>query len=202
LLAIGLIAGLVAGCSGGGGDPSPSPTPPVASTPGTSAVPSSPSASRTGPLTTGPNVRPGEKPPVIPAQARERTENGALQLAGFYYKALDWTIATNDDYLIRQIATTSCRACRLVHNALLRLKAAHEVQHGGRIQVKAVRLETSRFALKYDYAFEITYSQDAVVVESPDGVSRTTSPGVTRSSSLVFVAWSGGRWRVVNVTAK
>src|SRR4051794_37157925 len=70
LLAIALIAGFLAACTGSDGDPKPTPSP--TSRPPTSSVVVSPSPtpSPTGPLTTGPNVRPGEKPPQLPAQAR------------------------------------------------------------------------------------------------------------------------------------
>jgi hypothetical protein len=201
LLAIGLIAGLLAGCSGGGDDPKPTPSPSVVSTPRTTASSPSPSPSRTGPLTTGPNVRPGEKPPTVPPQGYQHNELGALQIAGFYYKAFDWTIATNDDYLIREVSTPGCRACQLVYQALARLRAHHEVQLGGRIAVKAVRLETVRYAAKYDYAFRVTYSQSPVVIKSAQGSTRTTSAGEPRAASLVFVVWSVNRWRIANVTS-
>jgi hypothetical protein len=98
ILTVGAV--LVAACDGGGsGHPSRS-SGPVPST-GSSTAPSlSPSPSRTGPLTTGPGVQPGEKPPVLDAEAKQHTASGALAFAIYYFRAYDWGIATNDAYLV------------------------------------------------------------------------------------------------------
>ncbi|MDT4945157.1 MAG: hypothetical protein QOH14_1890 [Pseudonocardiales bacterium] len=75
---------LAAACTGGGATRTSTPPPP--DTPSASANSSpSPSPSRTGPLSTGPNVRPGEKPPVLPEAAKEHSPGGALVFAGYYF---------------------------------------------------------------------------------------------------------------------
>jgi hypothetical protein len=166
-------------------------------------VPSSPSpsASRTGPLTTGPNVRPGEKPPVYPSAARSRNQIGAFAFAGYYYKALDWSIATNDDALIRAIAGPGCPSCRLASEAVAKLRARNEIELGGRIVVEHASTLTSRprVNFRYDYAFRFTYREDAVVLVSPDGSRRTTAQA-SRQTSIVYVDWLGDEWRVANVS--
>src|SRR5262249_41295739 len=101
VLIVGGVASAIAACtSSGGGHPTFTPGPPS-----TTSAPSSLSAtlSLTGPATTGPNVRPGEQPPVLTVEAKRHNATGALFFAGYYMRVVDWTIATNDTYLLRQI---------------------------------------------------------------------------------------------------
>ena len=94
LVVVTLVA---AACDGGAPTPPPSySVASVAAAPSTAA----PSSSPTSPATTGPNVRPGERPPVMPAAAKQHTQEGALAFATFYIKALDWAIAATDPQLL------------------------------------------------------------------------------------------------------
>ena len=85
---------LVAAACGGGAAEHPSTSSP-ASVPVSSAT-ATPAVSPTSPATSGPNVRPGERPPAMPAAAKQHTQEGALAFAGYFIKALDWSIATTD----------------------------------------------------------------------------------------------------------
>src|SRR5690348_14210274 len=96
---------LAAGCSGGGASAPPTavPTAPPKSGAATGGRSSpSPSPVRTGPLMTGPGVLPGEKPPVEHDLARLHSQAGGYAFATYFVRALSWSIATNDAYLIRQ----------------------------------------------------------------------------------------------------
>jgi hypothetical protein len=167
-------------------------------------VPSSPSASpsRTGPLTTGPNVRPGEKPPTFPPQSRERTENGALQFAGYYFKAYDWGYATNDPYLVQQISLPSCKGCQVYVRGLQSLQKTHQTLTGGRIRIRSAQVLSGRFRVKADYAVDVAVDEQPVVLHGGGRPTKTVAPRVTDDHSVVFVSWRAGAWTVVEVTAR
>lgn len=187
---------LVAGCTSGGGS-APSRTPTASAT---SVAPSSPTptptATRTGPLTTGPGVRPGEQPPVLDPLGNRHDGTGAFVVAGYFIRAVDWSIATNDPYLIEQIAAPSCDACRTYIAGLRQLKTKRESQEGGRLIVKTVRADSGSFKVKADYVFRFSLTQTPVVLHRPEQPAATTQPAQT-FTSLVFVSWISSRWVVI-----
>ena len=197
-VAYGVLACTLTACTTSKSGPSPAPT--TTERDRTSVTNSTPSAPRTGPLTTGPNVRPGEKPPVFPALAKQHTELGASLFGAYYFRALDWAIATNDDSPVRRIAASTCNSCQKVYDELRLLHSRHEIETGGRIQIRGGEIEDARYRLDYDVALRVSYSEEAVVLVNRDGVSRTTSPAVQTADGLVFVKWLNGSWRVVEVT--
>jgi hypothetical protein len=193
---------LAAACTGGGRggrDSSPTTTPPPASTTATTADPS-PSPSRTGPLTTGPNVRPGEQPPVLPDAAKEHSPAGALLFAGYYLKALDWSIATNDPYLVEKISAANCSACNRAISGLksLRGRGGHVV--GGRIQVTSAKIVTGTFKIRSELVVEVFANEETVVLVEPSS-ARTTARSVRNDASLVFLSWAADDWKVIDVGA-
>jgi len=202
LLAIAVIVGFATACTGGsGGDPKPSPSP--TTRPTTSIVTSpSPTPKQTGPLTTGPNVRPGEKPPQFPAHAKERTQAGALQFAGYYFKAFDWGYATNDPSLVEDIALPTCRGCKLYINGLLNLKKSNGYLTGGRIRIRSASVFSGSYRIKADYAIDVGVDEEPVLIHSQTGSSPSAaSKRYVDHHSLVFVRWTARGWKVAEVTA-
>ena len=57
-------------------------------------------------------MRAGETPPVLDKFAKQHNSAGALAFATYFIKALDWSLATTDPYLIKQISAPSCQACK------------------------------------------------------------------------------------------
>jgi hypothetical protein len=193
---------LTAACTGGGrgnGDSSPTTTPPPASTTATTTDPS-PSPSRTGPLTTGPNVRPGEQPPGLPDAAKEHSSAGALLFAGYYFKALDWSIATNDPFLVQAISASTCQACRRVIDGFRDLRARNAHLKGGRISLKTAKLVTGSFKFESDYVVQVTLTEEAEVLVPPTAKPTSVAPKTT-DNSLVFVSFASERWQVIEVGA-
>ena len=160
-VALSAVVGLTTACtSGDGADPSTIPAPSS-----TTTTPASPSPSRTGPLTTGPNVAPGEKPPVMSTVARQHTAAGALSFAQYYYRAFDWGYATNDPYLVQQISDQNCRACNRYITTLQALARAGGHVQNGRIRVKSARLTTGQFTVNSDYVADVMTDEEAVVCD-------------------------------------
>jgi hypothetical protein len=154
----------------------------------------SPSPSRTGPLTTGAGVLPGETPPVEPDLAKQHTALGAQVFARYFIKALSWSIATTDSYLIRKISAASCETCARYVAGLDSLQATGRHEVGGRLTVDTIGLATGPFKTKSDFAVQFELNETPAWVLP---ATSTPSSQPKRFQSIVFVTWIGGRFQVV-----
>lgn len=210
LIAALLLAGALAGC-GGGSSPgssrtvtvSPGPSSPVASSPapdgsGSPSAPRSPSsaAPRTGPLTTGPGVKPGEKPPVESRYAKQHNTAGALAFAWYYYRALDWSLATTNAYLLTKISAPSCATCKEHIRSIDALADRGGHVEGARIQPKSVVISDRHEVVKSDYVVKVVSSQQRGAIVSASGTRSATIPA-SAGSSYVLVSWARGTWWVI-----
>ncbi|MDT4908366.1 MAG: hypothetical protein QOI69_1607, partial [Pseudonocardiales bacterium] len=140
LAVLGLLCALL-GLTGCGGSSKPkqkfTPTSTFSDPRGTgSPAPSTPSVA-----TTGPNVRPGEKPPTPPPGIRVNRPVGSLGFATYWMEALDWGYATTDSTLARSLYASSCTGCtRFLHNAIDVIRQRNQHFRGGRISVTATDL--------------------------------------------------------------
>ena len=151
----------------------------------------------TGPKTTGAGVRPGEKPPVLDAIAKEHSSTGALEFAVYYIKALDWSLATTDPYLLKQISAPGCKACEGYVNALNELAAQGGTVQGGRIHFRSSRLFGGTGDVTADYIVEVAYTQAPLTRVFPTASPSKDSTKPTTYHSHVFVSWSATGWRIV-----
>jgi hypothetical protein len=192
---VAVLAVFGAACGGGGGHSAKSSDgAPTSSGPSVTATGT---PSPTGPLTTGPGVLPGEKPPVMSADAKQHTPAGALAFATYFVRALDWSVATNDTYLVQQVAASSCTACErdITAVAKLRKEGAHETS--GRTAVISSKLVTGTFNVNSDLVVEIVTRDEPIVIVRPSAAPSTAAAANPHDVSLVFVSWSDGRWLVV-----
>ncbi len=74
---------------------------------------------------TGAGVSPGEKPPVRSDQSKAHTADGALEFGAYFYRALEWSIATTNSYLLKQISAATCEGCNDYIKTIDDLAARH-----------------------------------------------------------------------------
>ena len=191
-----VIVAFTAGCTSSNGSPSPSPTPPVTSSSRTSP---SPEPTQSEPLTTGPNVRPGEKPPEFPALAHQHTAQGALAFASYYYEAFDWGYATNDPYLVRQISAPRCEGCAKYIAGLASVRRSRDTVLGGRVNVDSRRLAHGKFNYRSDYVARVVLDEQAIVLNRRHKPRKLLAPALTNYVQYVFVSWLRHAWFVVEV---
>jgi hypothetical protein len=196
-VALSAVVGLITACtSGHGANPSTIPAPSS-----TTTTPASPSPSRTGPLTTGPNVAPGEKPPTVPAQLHQHDATGALTVAHYFFQAFDWGYATNDPFLVQQISAPACAACVRYISTLQQLASSGGHIEQGRIRVLSSALVTGSFRFKSDYVAKVTINEQQVIVHSPSSAPSTAEAPLINDASLIFVSWTDAGWRIVAVAS-
>jgi hypothetical protein len=192
---VAVVAVPVAGC-GKSGTPSAHTSPNLQAS--SSIRPTgSPSPSRTGPLTTGAGVLPGEKPPVEPDLAKQHTAIGAFQFAAYFIRALSWSIATLDPYLLEAASSPSCAACRRYVDGIAALRSKGEQQRGGRPVIKSAVIDSGKPKTSAAYAIEFGLHESAAQILPTVRVTRPP----TDFQSIVFVSWAGSEWRVVEQSA-
>jgi hypothetical protein len=149
VIAAALGAAVLAGCGGGGragvnraaasGAAAVTSPSRVVGAPTTApAVPSVPPPATDYPADvplTGHNVRPGEKPPVYPAEARARTEAGANAFAAFFIRTMDWAYATTNPSYMRHYSGASCGLCAGLETGIDKTAALKNWYEGGRLTV-------------------------------------------------------------------
>jgi uncharacterized protein DUF6318 len=191
---------LVAAACGGGAAEHPS-TSSLASGP-VSTPTARPAVSPTSPATSGPNVRPGERPPVMPAAARQHTQEGALAFAGYFVRALDWSIATTDPKLLITISDAACLACGSYVEEIRDLRVHGGYIRGGRISLSAAEINesVSKTGVEYIITINTVQQPDSIMGKSQSPLSQETS--TERLKSNLLLAWRRGSWVVSGLEAQ
>jgi Family of unknown function (DUF6318) len=179
-----------------------SPTP---SSVGTSTATASASSSvtasptQTGPLLTGHGVSPGEVPPTRSTYSLQHSSDGALAFAAYFYKALDWSIATTDPYLLRQVSAATCDACSRLINEMTLVESAGGYSTGGRIAITDIA-KAHGTLVSSEYVFQIRGTQsNEVVVHSAGAAASSYAYGDDPVLNYLYVSWSGTGWTVLGL---
>jgi hypothetical protein len=191
----------VVGCTSGGSNGPSGTLSTSAPTSVSTAVTSPISAPTPSPsvATTGPNVRPGEKPPVLPAAAKENTPVGSDLFARFWIESLDWAYATTDSALARSLYANSCTGCSDFVKNMIDSTRDHD-QHfvGGRIAVVGSRIRPTDHRAHASAMVDLTVTQSALKVVSSAKKVVDTAPAVDRGTFRVWLRWGTGKWTVVD----
>jgi hypothetical protein len=182
---------MLTACGGSGSDRSPDPSASPSGAPRTSA---SPRSTRTGPLTTGPGVTPGETPPTMPAIARQNSVLGASNFAAYFYRALDWSLATTDAYLLRSISSVDCESCQDYIATLDALRTQGGHVSGGRILITGVAVAQGTL-VPSDYVISVTVNQEPGSAIRPSQSPSSVAVGATGAVNSLYVLWVGDHWQ-------
>ena len=82
---------------------------------------------------TYPNVNPGERPPVRPADAL--SDAGAKAFAVYFVKTIDWAYASMDTTLLEAASTAECHLCGVLAKIITDRRALGDVYSGSRFTV-------------------------------------------------------------------
>jgi hypothetical protein len=135
----------------------------------------------------------------LSAEGRQRTLTGALDFAEYYYKAYDWSLATNDPYLLGQVSSATCTACQRLVSRIADASQRHQVIRGGRIHITSSQVITGAFKIKSDYVVEIKLHQDIYTVQQQGQPTPSPVGRAVDDKSLVYVTWLDGEWKVAEV---
>jgi Family of unknown function (DUF6318) len=204
LIVLAVCAAALAACGGSADNFSTvSPTP---SAPGSRSASGSASASptaaptQTGPLLTGHGVSPGEVPPTRSDASKQHTSDGAISFAFYFYRALDWSIATTNSYLLRQISATTCQSCNTYINEINKVEAAGGYSTGARITIDEVaRVQDTLVPAEYVMQVELHQSPQ-VLVTSAGAVPSTYSGTGKQNTSQLYLGWGPSGWQALEIS--
>jgi len=187
---------VAAACGGSAAEPPSSSS--LASVPVSSAT-ATPAVSPIGPATSGPNVRPGERPPAMPAAAKQHTQEGALAFAGYFIHVFDFSLRTMTTKALRSLSSDTCGSCQTHIKSIDDLGAERGHVQGGRIILKSIKRVTGRADVKADVTFLVRVDQEALVEIHANG-SSGGSTELTKATNYLFLSWLGSAWRTIEIS--
>ena len=187
---------IAAACGGGAAEP-PS-TSSLASVPVSSAT-ATPAVSPTSPATSGPNLPPGERPPAMPAAAKQHTQEGALAFAGYFYQVFDFSLRTMTTKALRSLSSDTCGSCQTHIKSIDDLGAERGHIQGGRIILRSIKRVTGTADVKADVTFLVRVDQEALVEIHANG-SSGGSTELTKATNYLFLSWLGSAWRTIEIS--
>jgi hypothetical protein len=151
-------------------------------------------------LTTGPGVKPGEKPPTLPPEGRVHDNQGALFFAQYFIKIIDWSLATTDPSLIGPLSAESCVTCASYVSRLEKLRADGGYLTGGRLTITSEAVVPGASASQSDTVVEFEISQEIDVVHRPSAAPSTESRAHPNFSMRVYVSWTNETWTTTQMS--
>jgi hypothetical protein len=127
----------------------------------------------------------------MPAAAKQHTQEGALAFAGYFIRALDWSIATTDPQLLVPISDPACVACGNYVKEIRDVRARGGYIRGGRISLSAadINRSVSKSGVEYIIMISTIQEPDSVIEKSRSPMSEETS--IERLKSNLLLAWRG-----------
>ncbi|MBE7189753.1 DUF6318 family protein, partial [Jatrophihabitans endophyticus] len=147
--------------------------------------------------TTGPNVRPGESPPKLPALGRKHSAEGAEVFADFWLRTWDWAFATTNASLMMSYYAKSCSDCAKAASQFPRLQKEDEHILGGRFSFKKSVLVYNDKRFGSDIAVDLTFAQARLRLVTARGKTVQRDPRVAAITFRLWLKWVRGAWTVV-----
>jgi hypothetical protein len=152
----------------------------------------------TPPITTGPNVRPGEKPPTFPKSLETNVPSAAGAFAVYWEKTIDWGYATVDSSLPRTVYSASCAGCERFMKIFDGARADGVHFRGGRLLILSWTIQPSDHHYGATAVIDVTFSIQALQAINRTGKVVESDPAVARTTDRVWVRWTGTRLTVVD----
>jgi hypothetical protein len=188
-VAAALVIGLLSACTS---DPKPNLST-VTPTPAPTNASPAPSVA-----TTGPNVRPGGKPPGLPDAAKEHTASGAQIFASRVVLALDWGYSTGDSAIVKPLYADGCGPCAKLVAAFDNVKESDRRFVGGHLDVKTVasaKLDPKQ--PNAEQAVDVRFGVEAVSVLDHGGKVVEGPYPAEVDTIRFYLAWQSDGWKVV-----
>lgn len=180
VVACGVLAAGVAGCTGDDPGTGPSPSPSVTTS---TSVPSTPA----------PTAAPVA--PVLPAAAKKPTEAGARAFIAYYWALINYAQVTGDVKDLEKVSGLTCGGCQRVIEAVRNVYAPGGHATGGQYEVTVRRVKVLRSDDRSLKGMEVAFNArnaEQVIVRN-DGTTETSAPKT--SAFLCYLLWARDSWR-------
>ena len=152
----------------------------------------------TPPITTGPNVRPGEKPPTFPASLEKNLPSAAGTFAVYWLQTIDWGYATVDSTLARRAFSPVCTNCTRFMSIFDDARAKGVHFRGGRMAISKWLIQPNDHRNGATAVIDVTLSIGALQAINRTGKVVEADPAEDRVMYRVWLRWTGTRWTVVD----
>ena len=191
VLIAAMVAGALSACASG--DPKPN-----LSTVTTSSVPSSTASESPSVATTGPNVLPGARPPVMPEFAKQHTAEGAMVFVSYVIRALDWGYSTADAAIMKPLYAAECVPCAKQVAAFDGVKTSGRRFRGGHLNV--ISVGSAPLAPKRanaEQAVDIKFDVEALSVLDAQGRDMEGPYPAARDTLRFYLTWTSDGWKII-----
>jgi hypothetical protein len=146
----------------------------------------------------GPRCEAGRGAAHLDPHFRTDDSGRAIAFAGYFFRALDWSIATTNANLLRAISAPSCSGCQEYIQQLDRFAATgkHSI---ARLSVSAYAPVTGHLE-KADLVIQVTVSQQPDVLVNADGSSETNGPALVGSILYLYMDWQNGSFVALDLS--
>ena len=150
------------------------------------------SPTATTPLLTGAAVKPGEVPPTQDPRFITDDQAGAISFAAYFYRALDWSIATSNPNLLRPISSPGCKPASEYIQEIDSFVASGGHSEGG--SAGAFKFAPVQGTLVHsDFVIEVTINQDRGPRETPMGLGQYAAASKDPGINYLYVTGMNGR---------
>ncbi|SDQ88204.1 DUF6318 family protein [Quadrisphaera sp. DSM 44207] len=134
---------------------------------------------------------PIETPPVLPPEARDRTEAGAAAFASYWFDALEYGYRTGDTTLVEVASAPDCTECQNFVDII-----ESQYGDGGSIRGADLSVVAPIAAPMEDFGtlVSLTFSAAATQEIAPSGSVRGEVPAESPYQVLIGVEWLDDRW--------
>ncbi len=186
----GLLAGaLLAGCDGGGRDPSSSSTS-AATSGSTTSTSSTSSSSGASSSSSGSAYVPVK--PVLPAAAKKQTLQSAEAFVIYFYELVNYAYAKPEAGLLGPLGTAGCEVCKGYEKIAADLVAKNQHYDGPIVEIKRATFSTED--LNEPWVIFNGQQHGARIIDA-----RGDTVSVSKVAAIhvrVVLAWTGEGWRI------
>jgi hypothetical protein len=143
-------------------------------------------------------VKPGEVPPTEDPHFITDDSGGAIAFAGYFYRALDWSIATTNANLLRAISAPSCKTCQGYIHDIDALAASGGHSEGGRLLATAFA-PTDGTVAESDFVIQVTITQQQEVIVDAGGASSRPPAPINPATNYLYVSWNNGDFEAIEI---
>ncbi len=200
VVALMVVLGLLAGCSGGSEPATSPPSTPMASSASPSASAPSTTTAVAAPYKPADLNGPAQNvpKPVKPALADEFSEKGLDAFVRYWYAAYNYLQETGDVQMVQEITDYSCSRCNGSFSDLVDLYIQGNWRAGGLVVVSATKPNLVKTASGVFQAL-VQFDQKAGGDVRQDHSMPSPHPELVARGDVIDATFVSGQWRVVNI---
>jgi hypothetical protein len=142
-------------------------------------------------------VRKGEKPPVMPLEATQHTQDGAIAFAKFFVQTIDWGFATTSGAYMRHYFQSGCVECLSHANGLDNTRRASHHYLGSRFTITSSK-EAAVGSHKAERSVIVTFDLSSLEVVDKHNTFVNGDIAHRGLRERVWLAWRSDAWTVVD----